>query len=368
MGNPAAPARPQVPQSDVTAQGWFDQGLPDIPLDSLGSVDSTATNNPAAIGQPPQQPAQAQQPPQAAQPEAQPAQVAPPAPQPQVQQPVGPFLRTATGTVYNTPEDAVRGTEEKDRIIQRLREDYVRQTGVDPITGQSASQRQAQERKKQLYDMSLKALAGGDPEKFYEAQAAIAADVLNSTLAPIVPAFSNMAKASALSTASRSNPEMSKFVGSQEYTTALAARPKLQMAIQRAESEPGLSQDLPDLYQMAYDVHTALRASSPGQVAPQQHFANQQPQPSQQFQQPAQAPAQYLSQPQQAQPQPQAWQQPQPPYPVQTTMRPSALPPQQPQPRAVNTNYYEDRSARKQAIEDLRRRGVQDVSFGDIAL
>ncbi len=106
MADQNAPAAPQNPSQTT---GWFnDAPGGDIDLDKLFP-------NPELALQAPSQP-----------PAAEPA--APQAPAAEQY-----FLKTATGTVYKSAEDAIRGTEEKDRVIQQLREKIAQSEGQDPL-------------------------------------------------------------------------------------------------------------------------------------------------------------------------------------------------------------------------------------------
>ena len=47
--------------------------------------------------------------------------------------PTEPFIKTKTGTVYKSIDDAVQGIEVKDTLIAQLREQVKQQTGADPL-------------------------------------------------------------------------------------------------------------------------------------------------------------------------------------------------------------------------------------------
>src|SRR5690348_16003975 len=71
----------------------------------------------------------------------QPATATPPATPPAAQPPVTPpptpeFLKTSTGTVYKSADEAIKGIEHKDTLIEQLRQRYILERGIDPITNQ----------------------------------------------------------------------------------------------------------------------------------------------------------------------------------------------------------------------------------------
>lgn len=184
----------------------------------------------------------------AAQPQAPPAAPT----EPQAPAPREPFLRTSTGTVYNTQEEADRGFSEKDRQIDSARQWAIAMTGYDPISGKPARATPYTEETNYVRE----------PEKFYDdlsaaaqkgdkrAYAAINLKLLQDAYAPVL---TQSAKSAALENAERARPGLRKFIGTQKYTEYLDQVPLLQQAIQAAESRPEMGAQLTDLFVLTYD-------------------------------------------------------------------------------------------------------------------
>lgn len=173
--------------------------------------------------------------------------------------PPEPFLRTSTGTIYNTPEDAVRGTEEKDRKLDEMRRWAIAQTGYDPISGKPVrvtpqqENRNYMENPEQFYDDVAKANGAGDKRAFTQAYLKLLQD---SFLDPYRDVLSQTARSTAVDGAARLRPEIKGFVGSENYTRYLDDIGILKSAIEQAESRPEFGAQLRDLYVLAYDGYT----------------------------------------------------------------------------------------------------------------
>src|SRR5260221_13346151 len=173
---------------------------------------------------------------------------APLPPQPQVTQtpvvPSTPFIRTSTGTVYNSPEDTVRGIEEKDRIIAELRAAKAAETGIDPLKRQAPTEDPNTVAFKRL----AKAAESGNAEDYVQTLR----EITLQTLAPYGPLMAEAGREKILRASASENPALREFVGSAEYAGILERRPLLREAIQRAESDPGAVQQLQEFYGLAY--------------------------------------------------------------------------------------------------------------------
>lgn len=215
-----------APQAMSQTQGWLD-GAPggDLNLDDLFP-------NPE-LAQRPQTPAS----PQAPQ-----APAAPPSP----------YMRTATGTVYNSLEDAVRGTEEKDRIIAQLRAEKAAEIGTDPLRRQPAPE----DPSAAIYKRLAKAAGEGNAEDYVSTLR----ELTLQTLAPYGPLIAEAGREKVLRAAASENPQLREFVGSAEYLAVLERRPLLKEAIQRAESDPGAVSQLQEFYGLAYGDAVSRRA------------------------------------------------------------------------------------------------------------
>jgi hypothetical protein len=286
------PNEPQVPRSHSQTAGW----LADAPGGDLNLDDLFPNPETRLQSQPPQVPAVPQ---------------APPAP-PQ------PFMRTQTGTVYNSAEDAIRGIEEKDRVIAQLRAEKAAATGVDPLKRQP----EPENPKKALFQRLAKAAETGD----YDAYIGTLAEVTQQTLAPYAPYIAEVGREKILRASATENPALRDFVGSAEYQAVMERRPLLAQAIQAAENNPDAVGQLQEFYQLAYADAVSRRAP------------------------------QVLTTPAAPNPRPTL---------SQTTPNPQA-----PLPNGgyVSEAQLYSREGRKQILENARARGVADMDWGKIGL
>src|SRR5882762_2477743 len=84
-----------------------------------------------------------------------------------------PFLKTATGTVYKSVEDAVKGVEHKDALIAQLRQELSDKTGRDPLKRETVTnggpKNYLEDKDTYFKDLSS-AVEAKDPEKYMEVQ------------------------------------------------------------------------------------------------------------------------------------------------------------------------------------------------------
>lgn len=172
-----------------------------------------------------------------------------------------PFLRTSTGTVYKTPEDAVRGTEHKDALIAKLRQESIERTGIDPVTGQPVRQAQTQvpidySRDGEQFLNDLKTAADkGDKTGYIKAQSKFVMD----HLAPFAPTLIGLAKQQAMDTASNTFEDFKSFARSEDFGQTLGENPVLKNAISMTENDPSQSENLAQLYMMTYRLNQARK-------------------------------------------------------------------------------------------------------------
>jgi len=178
------------------------------------------------------------------------------------------FLRNADGTVvYKTQEEAVRGLEHKDAIIQQLRERYILERGVDPLTNQpirlpDTSQgpqvpaSYTQNQRQFLQDL-VQAADKADGDAYFRTHAKLVYDLL-SPLAPVIAGF---AKQQAVEQLGQQFTDFRGFLQSPVYAQVLRDAPDLKQAIEIAESDPMLAQRLPQLYGLAYRAGQGYRVS-----------------------------------------------------------------------------------------------------------
>ena len=214
------PNTPQVPRSQAESYGWMaDAPGGDINLDELFPNTEVAPQM-----QPP--------------PTAQPTQSAPPPPQD--------FIVTATGTRYRSPEDAIKGIEEKDRIIAELRAKQAAETGHDPL--RRTPQEPPKDPRQEMFERLSKAAQTGNHADYIETLQ----EITRQTIAPYAPMIAEVGREKAIRNVSAENPAIRDFVNSADYRAVLERRPRLAQAIQNAEQDPSLAEQLQEFYGLAY--------------------------------------------------------------------------------------------------------------------
>lgn len=183
--------------------------------------------------------------PQASSQPQQPVEAEPQTPAQPVVAPQEPFIRTQTGTVYRTLEDAVKGTEEKDRIIAQFRQQVQSLQGIDPIKTplQPVSGDPREASFKRLVDAATKGDAAGYINEI--------TDIQNRNLSQYAPLLAEVARERAVRSLETATPAIRQFLQSPSYTETLQAFPRLAQAIQASEADPGMADQLGELYQIA---------------------------------------------------------------------------------------------------------------------
>jgi len=177
------------------------------------------------------------------------------------------FFRTSTGTVYKTREDALRGTEQKDRLIEKLRQDYIREKGIDPITGKPASisvvtnqpqqaTQQSYAQSDQFFDDLYRAVEKGDKSAYRTTLGKFVSEIaeyrMQQILQPLQPLVSEFSRTSATSQVQREIANFAQFAQTPEYQQVLTEFPDLKLAIDAAEQNPSYAAKLPEYYKLAY--------------------------------------------------------------------------------------------------------------------
>ena len=164
-----------------------------------------------------------------------------------------PFIK-GDKSVYKTADAAIEGINQKDALIEQLRQRYALTTGIDPITGQPVGQATqplnddyTQNPNKYLDDLYSAAKQGG-PQAYTQVQQKLIMD----TLKPFAPALNSLAKGQALESVAQSNPEAAKFVTTPAFQKTMDANPDLASAIATAESDYRFHSRLPGLYKLAH--------------------------------------------------------------------------------------------------------------------
>lgn len=166
-------------------------------------------------------------------------------------------------TVYKTREAAIEGLNQKDSLIDTLRQRYALATGIDPITGQPLTPQNVQtpveinyaQNPKQYMDDLYKAGQVGP-----EALAAVQKKFILDSIGPnIVVAGNEIARSKAINTVSAEIKDFNTFIGTETYNKALDVVPELKNAIATAESDSQFSGQLPGLYKAAYLIGKGLQ-------------------------------------------------------------------------------------------------------------
>ncbi len=228
------PTLDSIAPGGVVQLGQAPAGLDDVTFDSLFPAEPSQVTQ--AVQQPPATPVTQTQQPVATQ--VQPS-----------------FFLQGEKSVYKTAEDATRGINEKDAVIEQLRQRYALTTGIDPITGKPvASQGQTQEtvdyyqQPEQYLDALYNAAKKGGPEAYRDVQAKFIFDAVK----PLQPILQKAARDQALETLALDLPSAKSFVGTPNYTKALDVNPELKQAISISEQDHRFHSRLPGLYKLAY--------------------------------------------------------------------------------------------------------------------
>ena len=259
----------QQPQSPTT--GW-NPPTGDDDFDSLfqriGIDGESIANSNVVSAEPTTEPAE---------PAPQPAQTAPPA------EPSKFTLKTKTGTVYKTEEDAIKGIETKDRTIEQLRSMLAAVTGEDPLSksGIKPSQTPAQPKPvsylqddvRFAQDLTQAAELGqktNDWKAYRNTLGQFVYEVVQSAVGPYIPVVQKVGKQEALEAVAKDVPEFREFYGSKGYQEVLERRPKLAGYITTLEGNATMQEDLAEQYRDVWNEFQVKRlaelAQKPTQV------------------------------------------------------------------------------------------------------
>jgi len=194
-------------------------------------------------------------------------------------------LKTSTGTVYKTAEDAVKGIETKDRTIEQLRSMIAAVTGEDPLSksgikpgSTTAPQKPVsylQDRRRFAQDLT-KAAELGQKEDQWDPYGNVLGqyvyEIVQSAVGPYIPVVQKVGKQEALEAVAKDAPEFRNFYGSQEYQKVLEQRPKLAGYIRTLEGNATMQEDLAEQYRDVWNefqVHKLTELASKPVPAPQ---------------------------------------------------------------------------------------------------
>lgn len=175
-------------------------------------------------------------------------------------QPVAPqvqptFQIRGKDSVYNTVEAAQKGIDEKDALIERMRQRYIMERGIDLVTdrpvniseNKNAPVNYMQDNKRYMQDLKT-AVDKGDENAYFNAQAKLVFDLLQ----PLAGTINNAAKEQAVQAVSGEVKEFQTFRSSPEFQAVLADNPSLKNAIETSENDFRGHAQLPELYRLAY--------------------------------------------------------------------------------------------------------------------
>ena len=195
--------------------------------------------------------------------------------------PSEPFLGT-----YRTKEEAIKGYEEKDRYIAKLRQDLLDaqsklpQPKPEPVADPAEA----------LYDQIAKAASSQDKKGYVQAQA----ELIRSVLAPYQDLLGEVARERAIRTAEARTPGVREFMGSETFKQVGERLPVLRDAIAQLEHNPQAAQaQLDQLMELAKLAGDGLRmpdllkaqaqaAPAVAQTQPRPTLSQTTPTPSQQ--------------------------------------------------------------------------------------
>ena len=193
-----------------------------------------------------------------------------PAVQPAVTPPAEPYVYT-----YKSREEAETGIAQKDAIIEKLRQEAIQRTGIDPVTNQPVVRPQTPAEPhsylrdpKSLYVDLGNLHASGDQEGWTRKLGEFVGEYVGQVLAPAAPLVLDSAKDRAIRGLEEKVPEFRKFLSSSEYKETLEDLPKLKMAIGIAESNLEAAPQLPEFYRLAYFAAQGRNASKPQPAQP----------------------------------------------------------------------------------------------------
>lgn len=164
--------------------------------------------------------------------------------------PEEPLIKTKTGTVYKSKEDAIAGIEHKDSLIAELRKQVQQATGSDPLKPKREEPRPVSyiEEQEKYFEDIADAVSKKDTAAYMKAQQKLIWD----TLGPMAPTIVALARSNAERVVSEQLPEFKGFLQSDEFAALSTEMPLLADAIRQSESNPAAAQQLPELYKVAY--------------------------------------------------------------------------------------------------------------------
>lgn len=178
-----------------------------------------------------------------------------------------PFLK-AGSSVYLTAEEAARGLEHKDALVDRYRA-FLAEQGFDPNELRPKAPPQAAQPvqdPKDSYDGLFDELAAavrnndkvayGRIQKKYQQE--VAQDVVQNYLAPYAPLMAETARQRAIREVSKEIPDFPSFMGSEAFRRVSDTIPIYKDMLQLGENNPEASKRLPEVYKSMYLISQGL--------------------------------------------------------------------------------------------------------------
>lgn len=176
-------------------------------------------------------------------------------------------ISTRTGSVYKTRDAVIKGIEDKDTLIEQLREKFRAVTGADPLKVQEPAPQAPSylSNPSRFADDLAAAAKAGDAQKYRDTLLGL----MDEYFGPAKPLISEFARSRATEQARHEYSEFDSFRNSAAYSQTLERSPALAMAIRAAEENIGYAAQLPELYRLAYESYTARRVPELVQAAKQ---------------------------------------------------------------------------------------------------
>lgn len=184
-------------------------------------------------------------------------------------------LKTNTGTVYKSAEEAIRGIEQKDTLLGQLRQQIVQLTGQDPLSARQAAApgqvapahmgnpNSLVENPQLLWTRMSETMQRGDAKAWAQTLGSYVDEILQRRLAPYNPIIGEVSKTQAVRALGNKTPEygqeLPKFIDSAEYQTLVSRFPVVKEALQIAVSDPQQAGVLPELFELLFLADRGLK-------------------------------------------------------------------------------------------------------------
>lgn len=186
-------------------------------------------------------------------------------------------ISTKTGTIYDSLEAATSGIEEKDTVIEQLRQRFIATTGVDPLKKNQTPPPSPADTPNYLQDpdkyaQDLYSAAKKNDAKGYQRTQL---QLFEQYLGPALPMFQEFVRERAqdqVSSTSHSLPAESKtfreFRNSPAFSKVMEQNGVLAQAVTNAEQNFQFASQLPELYRLVYNTYVASNLPEVVRAAP----------------------------------------------------------------------------------------------------